>query len=63
MCWDEALPSDEWELPEEGAAGWGAMGGRKAAAGCGNGKGNWNSGTATFLLFSWGMCRELSYSS
>lgn len=39
VCWDEALPSDECELPEEGAAGCGAIGGRKAAAGCGNGNG------------------------
>lgn len=53
VCWEDALPSEEWELPEDGAAACGAIGGRKAAAGCenGNGAGNWKpSGNWMFLL-------------
>lgn len=63
MCCDEALPSDECELPEDGAAGCGAIGGRNAAAGCVNGNGTGSgkpSDTGTVLLFKAGKCRLFS---
>lgn len=43
MCCEETLPSEECELPDEGACGGGACGGRNAGCGKGNDTGSWKA--------------------
>lgn len=64
VCWEDALPSDECELPDDGTAGFGKCGAIKGVAGCVNGNptGMWKLSCIFKFLFGIGklICREFS---